>query len=285
MPVAMSSYIQLVEIDGTAYVGGGYTDRDEDLYVVMAYNSHSCQWDSLPPNTSKWFAMTTINKKLLLIGGLHKNNSYHNELELWHPDLKQWTRPFPTMPTPHRLPLVTTYKQWLVVAGGFNRRGYSLQCDVLDIASRQWSSGPPTPRPWEYMKSATIGDTWYLMGGWDGKAGELDVYWASLETITSQSVSDSSNVWNQLPPLSFTYSCPLSIGNSLLAVGGRDKDKNSVSTIQRYDSSTNIWVYAGELPLAIHNCACIVTEGNDLYIMGGHNRKTRLNKLFITTIS
>ena len=49
MAVAMNVYIQPIEINDIVYVGGGATYRDEDKYVVMAYNTQSCQWHTLPP--------------------------------------------------------------------------------------------------------------------------------------------------------------------------------------------------------------------------------------------
>ncbi len=61
MPVAMSGYIQSVEINDTVYVGGG------DDYIVMAYHKQSWQWHTLPPFSTKWFAMTTINNKLVVV--------------------------------------------------------------------------------------------------------------------------------------------------------------------------------------------------------------------------
>ncbi len=50
MPVAKSGYIQSVEINDIVYVGGGLTDRDADAYIVMAYNTESCQWHT--PSTT-----------------------------------------------------------------------------------------------------------------------------------------------------------------------------------------------------------------------------------------
>ncbi len=42
MPVAMSDYFQSVQINDTVYVGGGWTGRGENDYIVMAYNTQSC---------------------------------------------------------------------------------------------------------------------------------------------------------------------------------------------------------------------------------------------------
>ncbi len=281
MPVAMTAYIQSVEINDTVYVGGGLTGRDEDGYIVMAYNTQSCQWHTLPPYSTWGFAMATINNKLVLVGG--SNRDLSSELGEWQTDSNQWTHPFPPMSTPRYWPSATSYKHWLVVAGGHH--GDSLQTvEVLDVSNMHWSTGPSLPTPWMEMKSATIGDAWYLMGGVDGMVGGIynnpDVYSVSLVALVSHSSSDSSNIWNKLPSLNSTWSCPLNIGGSVLAVGGRDmKSREPVSTIQRYVPETNTWVQAGQLPHAIYDCTCIMTSGK-VHVMGGYDGKTSLKELF-----
>ncbi len=284
MPVAMSGYIQSVEIYDTVYVGGGGTYRLEDAYIVMAYNTQSCQWHTLPPYSTRRFTMTTINNKLVVVGGSNRDGSESSELGEWQPDSNQWTHPFPPMHTPRWLLSVTSYKHWLVVAGGYH--GVCLQTvEILDVSNMQWSTGPSTPTPWVRMMSTTITDTWYLMGGACKKWSHYspDVYSVSLEALVSHSSSDSSNIWNKLPSLNCTQSCPLNIGGSLLAVGGKDKSRKPVSTIQRYVPETNTWVQAGQLPRAVGDCTCIMTS-DKVHVMGGEDRNDTLNDLFTSVI-
>ncbi len=285
MPVAMSGYIQSVKINDTVYVGGGSTDRDEETYTVMTYNTQSCQWHTLPPYATKGFAMTTINNKLVVVGGRNRDNSDSSELGEWQPDSKQWTCPFPPMPTPRSVHSATSYKHWLVVAGGYHGVCLHASVEVLDVSNMQWSTGPSTPTPWRSVKSTTIGDTWYLMGGWYvGVSFCPDVYCVSLKALVSHSSSDSSNIWNKLPSLNCALSCPLNVGGSLLAVGGKDmKSKKSVSTIKRYVPETNTWVQAGQVPHAVLNCTCIMTS-DKVHVMGGYDGNNKLNKLFNSTI-
>ncbi len=229
--------------------------------------------------------MTTINNKLVVVGGSNRDNSESSELGEWQPDSNQWTHPFPPMSAPRGVPTATSYKHWLVVAGGFH--GVCLQTvEVLDVSNMQWSTGPSTPTPWNVMKSTTIGDTWYLMGGWFKELlqSSPDVYSVSLEALVSHSSSHSSNIWNKLPSLNLTQSCPLNIGGSLLAVGGWDKKcKKPASTIQRYVPETNTWVQAGQLPHAVFNCTCIMTS-DKVHVMGGYDGNSKLKKLFASTI-
>lgn len=48
-------------------------------------------------------------------------------------------------------------KDWLVVAGGFNVCKYLSCVEVMNIYSRQWHTGPPTPVPWRRMKTVLHG--------------------------------------------------------------------------------------------------------------------------------
>ena len=137
IPYSMSGHIQSVEVDGTVYVGGGHADKDEDSYIVMAYDIQSCKWHTLPRYNARNFAMTTINNKLILVGGCC--NYCVNLLLVWKADSNQWTRPFPAMPTPRHSPSATSYKHWLVVAGGYRRVTLST-VEVLDIDNKQWST-------------------------------------------------------------------------------------------------------------------------------------------------
>ncbi len=286
MPVAMSGYIQSVEINDTVYVGGGETGIDENAYIVMAYNTQSCQWHTLPPYSTREFAMTTINSRLVLVGGLDRYLYESSELGEWQPDSNQWTRPFPPMSTARYMPSATSYKHWLVVTGGYH--GEFLQTvEVLDVSNMQWSTRPSTPTPWSMMKSTTTGGNWYLMGGeCKGVYWSPDVYSVSLEALVSHCSSDSSNIWNKLPSLNCTESCPLNIGGSLLAVGGLDmKSKKSVSTIQRYVPETNTWVQAGQLPHAVYNCTGIMTSDKVNVIGGLQNGYSRLNILLSSSMN
>ena len=275
IPFSMDDYIQSVEVEGTVYVGGGWTDRNEDRYTVMAYNPQSCNWHALPPYSARGFAMTTIKNKLVLVGGYH-NRSAVDQLGVWQTDNNQWTYPFPPMPTPRNLPSATSYKHWLVVASGYRSIGiiHGGTVEVLDVHNKQWSTGPSTPTPWLRMMSTRIGDTWYLMGGTCGGEGTVVVYSASLDSLVSQLMPNNLSknaVWNKISGHKHYHSSPLNIGGTLLAAGGRHNHPTSVSSIiHRYVPETEEWVAAGDLPCALHNCTCTVIA-DKLYVFGGND--------------
>ncbi len=80
MPFDMGGYIQSVVINGMVYVGGGWTIRDENEYIVMTYDTHSGRWGTLPPYTRS-FGMTVIRDQLVLMGGLDEDGNYSRCLE------------------------------------------------------------------------------------------------------------------------------------------------------------------------------------------------------------
>ena len=281
IPFSMCAYIQSVEVKGTVYVGGGWTDRDEDRYTVMAYNPQSCNWHALPLYSAAKFAMTTINNKLVLVGGYH-NPSAVDRLGVWQTDNNQWTYPFPPMPTSRSLPSATSYKHWLVVAGGYSSVSLST-VEVLDVHNKQWSTGPSTPAPWSSMKSTIIGDTWYLMGGWCCGTQTVDVYSASLDSLVSQLIPNNLSknaVWNKISGHKHYNSSPLNIGGTLLAAGGCHNHITSVSSsIHCYVPETEEWVVAGDLPCALHTCTCTVIADR-LYVFGGYDGKKGVSSTY-----
>ena len=98
------------------------------------------------------------------------------------------------------LHLATVLQLLHLVAGGYG--GTSLSTvEVLDVHNKQWSTGPSTPAPWYSMMSIIIGDTWFLMGGWCGGKGTVDVYSASLDSLVSQLMPNNLSknaVWNKI---------------------------------------------------------------------------------------
>ena len=275
MPLAMGYYIQAVEIEGTVFVGGGYTGSVDDDHIVMAYDTRSNQWHSLPPCSVAYFSLAVVDDKIVLVGG-YCSGTYSRDLGVWQTNDRKWTQPFSPMPTARCSASSTCYKHWLVVAGG-NKDLQSIETvEILDVATNQWSTGSSIPTPWGNMKSIVIENTWYLMGG---DCGSLcDVYSVSLEAIVTVQPSIAS-IWQELSPLSSKFSCPLNIGGLLLAVGGRDKENTQTSAIMCYVPDTSTWVPAGELPQPLYNCTCI-SVADKIYAFGGSTGSQYLKDMY-----
>ena len=274
MPFKMRSYIQSVLIQDTLYVGGGETGLDSDNnYVVMTYDITEGKWATLPPYRASHFAMTVINNNLLLVGGF-QHGGYSKVLGVWRADSKKWTHPYPDMTTPRYLCSAVTYKQWLVVVGGWRSGNSVSTVEVMNTDTKQWYTGPPTPIAWSSMKTAVVGDMCYFMGGSNSSA---EVYSVSLPALVSQLNPDSSakdtQIWKESSQLPVKYAAPLSISGSLLAVGGQDKDRKAVSAIHLYQPDAGQWVKVSDMPTERYDCTCIMTTDQKLLVAGGCHKE------------
>ena len=105
----------------------------------MRYDTRSGKWTNLQLYKAKHFAMTVIHNQLVLVGGI-ENGLYSRVLCVWRADSKEWTHPYPEMPT-GRLDCsaVVYYNEWLVVAGGKSISETVLSSvDVMNTDNKQW---------------------------------------------------------------------------------------------------------------------------------------------------
>ena len=285
MPFEMSDYVQSVVVEGTVYVGGGHAGPGSDNnYIVMAYDISSWKWDTLPPYRARKFVMTAVNNQLVLVG------DYRSKvLGVWDTDNKQWTHPYPEMHTEHSSCSAVVHNEWLVVAGGWLSSGGRLSSvEVMNINSKLWYAGPPTPLPWVAMKTATVGDECYFMGGDIAtKYYTNTVYSVCLSALTTGLNSTTSKgqiMWKEISGLQTTCSTPLSISGSLLAVGGRDTYCKAVTAIHLYQPDTGEWVKVGDLPTPRWNCICVMIKDREMVVAGGMSGGDRLQRMDIASI-
>ena len=280
MPFEMSGYVQSVIVQGTAYLGGGIAGVGSDnKYTVMAYDSQSGKWAKLPPYRACYFAITAINKQLVLVGGVVGSDK-SKVVGMWRPDSEKWTYPYPNMIIARNDCSAVSYKQWLVVAGGERDNGdYLSSVEIMNINTKQWSVGPPLPIPWAQMKTAILGDMWYFMGGFTKSASRNVMYSISLPAL----LSNINAVWKVTSQLNYNCSTPLSINGSLLAIGGKKNDE-AVSAIHLFLPDTGEWVKVGDLPTPRYNCTCAVLKDNEVLVAGGYDGYVKLKRSTLVLI-
>ncbi len=286
MPFGMSLNVQSVAMQGKLYVGGGSAGLfSNNHYIVMEYDIGSGKWTRLPPYRASDFAMAVISNQLVLVGG-NEYGHYSKVLGMWGADSKAWTHPYREMPTARSHCSVVVYNEWLVAAGGMASRGYLSCVEVLNIHSKQWYAGPPTPTPWDRMKTAVVGDIGYFLGGWDNTGYTSKVYHVYIPNllfhITSKASSETdSQIWKEISGLQLAWSTPISISGSLLAVGGKDTDGKAVTAIHLYQPDSGAWVKAGDLPSPRCNCTCAMTTDREAIVAGGEDNRQDLKRVDI----
>ena len=290
MPFEIGGHVQSVVVQGRVYVGGGYTPKFTDNYVIMEYTTLSGEWTTLKLYKTRWFAMATINNQLVLVGGKEQGKA-SRELGVWEADRKEWTHPYPEMPTGRWRCSAVVHNEWLVVVGGVTPvQQYTSSVEVLNVSTNQWHSGPPSPLPLTNMKTATMEDSFYFMGGC-ARGFHIDhVYSLPIQTLityVTTSTKEEPGTWKVIPGLKLNRSTPLTIGGFLFAMGGIDKDRKMVSTIHRYQPDTEEWVKAGDLKLPCCDCTCILSTRTEVVVAGGNKEGTTgiLRRMDISALS
>ena len=278
MPFETYFYIQSVVVQGKVYVGGGNAYSDEH-YIVMEYDPHSHKWGTLPPYRARNFAMTVISDQLVLVGGRGRDGKASKAVSMWKADHMEWTHPYPEMPTARSQCSAVANNEWLVVAGGKMAEQYLSSVKVLNTKTKEWHTRPPLPVPLCNMKTATVGDTFYFMGGYDNGRYTDKVYSTSIQALTLNVSSERERViWKEISGLQLYFSAPLSISGSLFAVGGMGKDHKLVTAIHLYQPNTGEWVKVGDLPSSRHECTCVMNIcSSELLVLGGMEHNSRLD--------
>ncbi len=248
----------------------------------MEYLIDSGKWITLPPYKTYYFAMAVISNQLVLVGGL-KYGGDSKLLGVWEADRKAaWTHPFPEMPTARRGCSVVVYNKWLVAAGGHGGMERLTRVEVLNTDNKQWYAGPPTPTPWNSMKTAVVGDIGYFMGGYDNtESATMRIFCISIPNLLSNITSSGTyrQMWKEITGLLLTRCTPLSLSGTLLAVGGEDRSCEPVTVIHLYQSDTMKWVKVGDLSSPRCDCACVMTADKQVLVAGGQDDQLRRLKI------
>ncbi|XP_064407308.1 uncharacterized protein LOC135352081 isoform X10 [Halichondria panicea] len=271
MPIKMGYSVQSVVIGDTVYVGGGIADNDRNRCAVMKLEQD--QWTKLPEYTAKWFAMTSLANRLVLVGGNDpRKNKPTNQLAVF--ESGEWTHPYPPMNIARIFSTAVSFSNHIIVAGGRDDKGRTSSVEVLDVASRRWYIAQSLPNPRSELKSTLIGNTLYLMGGYDHTSPTKTVHHVDLDELIAKALSnlDTPTLWQTLQEAPLVLSAPLSIGRSLLAVGGRDDRENLSLLIHLYQPDTRRWVKVEDLPTARYSCTCSVLPSGEVIVAGGQTK-------------
>ena len=291
MPYEMNYHPGAIVLRGKVYVAGGSTDFSKSN-TVMVYNIQRDNWAMLPQYSFKWFTMGVVRGQLVLVGGVDPDNKRTNELGVWNERAREWTHPYPSMPTRRNGAAVITHTtadgtSWLVVAGGYSEEctGSCSKVEILDTSTNQWYSAPLLPIPMCKMSSAVIGNWCYLLGGLD-HLSMTTILQASLDNLifltilrsarsaasdsltSNENGTESSDSEEKDTPWLVLCESPserctvVAVRGALIAVGG--------STIYLYKSSSQNWEKVGTTLSDRKECACTVLPNGELFVVGGY---------------
>ena len=281
MVYGMTDYPYSVMLHRKIYIGGGSAGNDSENRTIQVYDMDNDVWSILPRYEYMWFAMTVVNSHLTLIGGKNistrRTTEVTNQLAAFDPTSKNWTYPYPPMPTRRYVPAVSTYDIWLLVAGGINI-GDLTEVELLNTSTNQWLSASPLPTPCGDMISTILQDDWYLV------TSRKQVVCVSLPDIVSRIVSPEPTtdrsyyaIWRHLPNTPLENSAAIALCGSLVAVGGSYGSTRSTA-IHLYQPERKKWTKVGDLPTERRHCFCTVLPNGKLLVAGGSENSGRYTR-------
>ena len=258
---------------------------DGDVAYFMNWNGDVCSYNLANKELSKLSncpyrrsGLAVINGQVTAIGGYKDNimnkDTHTNELL----SLPGYEEIFPAMPTKRRDTTAVTSKEHLIVAGGRIGVSYAdklTTVEVMDTKSLVWSTVASLPHPYTGASMTTCGDQLYMLGGWDDKDKTKSVLTCSLTELLQSSQSTSS-IWHRVADAPAYHSTCAAVNGELLAVGGCDEDWKPSSAIHKYNPTTNSWGLIGNMPTARHRSLVTVLPTNEMMVVGGNIRATRV---------
>ena len=272
LPFGMIHYPSAVVIGGKVYVGGGSANFMKSN-IVMVYDIKNNDWDTLPPYTFFWFSLASVKSQLVLVGGVHCTaKSRTAELGVWDENERKWEQnSFPPMPTKRSGPMVVTHNNWLVVAGGFSIESSISTVEILELSTEVWYTAPQMPIPMCKMSSTTIGNMWYLIGGFCISSA-MKVLCVSLDDLISQTIvrsleaATTESPWLLLPDTPLIKCVAFPTRGALIAIGG--------STLLMYKHSLKSWIPMGKMPDKQCSCTCCaVLPSGEVFLVSGDSRR------------
>ena len=285
---------EVVVSGNTLYIASA---RSATIEAVHAYNLHSTsQSGNLPDCPKKDYSLVVVDGLLTTIGGSGNSKKLFSLSCTGDRDMsgqRKWIEHFPPMPTGRQWATVLCTDAYLIVAGGCivkNEKIMSVldNVEVLDIKNCQWSIAANLPEALCLASGAIIcGDTVHIGGGMgkDERATK-SMYSCSLTSLVKTSrpigkpVEFKISMWDRFADLPAEWSTCVSVGNSLVAVGGTyqpvDQPESSspitstaMSKVYRYNPMNQSWDVMSYMLSARSGCFAVKPSERELMVLGG----------------
>ena len=269
-------------LQGNIYVGGGSEESHvqhkndyQNCHRLNVYNLTTNQWSYPITTPYSWFALTVLENKLIIVGGIGKKSGIVKKVLFLNGG--HWEA-YSEMPTARCHATAVGYQSKLIVIGGATERrarSVSSTVELLDSTTGSWHICNNLPSSHCQMKAAVVDDKLYLLDGFDDMGSSSQVITASLDTITNNKLN-----WQSLPNTPWHYSSAAVLHNKfLLAVGGRQSSDKTSQTreVCILNTSTGLWESITKFP-GERSLPAVVGMDNKLIVIGGTNANRKYSK-------
>jgi non-specific serine/threonine protein kinase len=207
-----------------------------------------------------------LDGEIWVAGGLTPSTKATAATQIYDPTKDAW-RAGPSLPEAVDHPMLVTYRNRVVLIGGFRSRGgdsvASPQVLFFDDSTGHWVPGLPLHHPRAAAAAAVVGDKIVVVGGRTGPEEQLV---RQTEVYDGKAWHDGADI-----PVPGDHLAAASDRDYLYAVGGRRiKSINNTNAVQRYDPATNRWTPLAALPEPLSGAGAAIINGQ-LLVAGGEN--------------
>ena len=213
------------------------------------------------------------SNKLLLVGGYNPvKDEYSSRVSEWRENNWVNLNDCP-LPTPRSNAVAVGFRNFLIVAGGFNGKPLD-RVDILDIDSLgQWHSLASLPEPAYGLQSCVFRNTsrtnnttlWYLVS--TNRGCSLDRR-RPVFSISLRHLVEGHGTWAVLPDPPLSNCGAVTVKGHLLAIGGHDQHATK-KDMHMYFHGTNEWLRVGELQHSRDSCSCVALSDSKFVVVGG----------------
>ncbi len=282
------SHGRAVTINGKVYYGGGSCD-DDDEYCVHCYDPPQDVWSTLPRLPVRYFGLGEVKGELVAVGGVDSFDSRFNVVHVLNKG-RNWKRTIPPMPTARYWPAVVSLPTHLIVGGSVGILGYTDNVEIYNISTSQWSETDRLPYACCNQREIVYNNTVYLVGGYDCNylnkvcAAQVDKL-ISADRQDNGSANKADSVWNTISNTPSYRPSPVTISDTLFAVGGLDSEREATQRIYAYSSSMDSWLYVGDLPSPIAYAATVSLSPTQCFMIGGSNKLKKQSTVYKISIT
>jgi hypothetical protein len=229
-------------------------------------------WRRLPsmPTSRQNMAGTVADGTIWVVGGLESASTASKRVEGYDPVINGW-KSAPELPLRLHHEMVVTYKDEIVVIGGWTPKGSDPSGGISDrvfaLRGDKWEQLPSLNGPRAAGAATVVGDRIVVVGGQrDGRL--LD----TTEVFDGKKWSIGAKI-----PTPREHLAAASDGRFAYAVGGRNlsADKNSAA-LERYDPGTDSWQRLPDMQTARGGLGAAIADGH-LIAVGGENATDALD--------
>lgn len=254
-----------VVLDGTIYVGGGFTDDLRVSTVLEAYDPLTDTWETRAPLPlpRHHHMAAAYDGRLYMFGGYaHLDfREVFNTTLIYDPTTDTWSFGA-DMPVNRAAGAAVVLDGFIYLVGGVGEPSPRLL--RYDPLADTWEQLAHMREVRDHVAAVALDGKIYALGGRNSRIRDFN----SIEVY-----NPATDTWEVGPPMNDPragYQAAV-VGGQIVVAGGEllaASPRVALATVELFDPLTQTWVYGPPMPIGLHGNP-VVAVGGTVYVLGG----------------